>query len=186
MPPKCRLQTGQNSGIKPRGCTYQTNNEGVAMRQRTAAATGNVADTVSVAKQRPVAGQKKVFRRARITYQGRTHTFSNYTLDTGAATDLLTSRAHFEQLLPPRGQYSSKWEKFTSETTLPQIQVRGVGGSRQAYQADVTLEVEVNVGRKNSGQTEFRGGPVRAKIVDGGTNTLIGATFLRKHRIQVK
>ena len=102
MPPKCRLQTGQNAGIKPRGCTFQTNNEGVAMRGRTAAATGNVADRVSVAKQRPAAGARKVFRRVQITYQGRTHTFNNYTMDTGANVDLLTSRANFEQVLPPR------------------------------------------------------------------------------------
>ena len=120
MPPKCRLQTGQNAGIKPRGCTFQTNNEGVAMRGRTAAATGNVADRVSVAKQRPAAGARKVFRRVRITYQGRTHTFNNYTMDTGANVDLLTSRANFEQVLPPRGAYRSKWDRFTSESTLPQ------------------------------------------------------------------
>lgn len=186
MPPKCRLQTGQNAGIKPRGCTFQTNNEGVAMRGRTAAATGNVADRVSVAKQRPAAGARKVFRRVRITYQGRTHTFNNYTMDTGANVDLLTSRANFEQVLPPRGAYRSKWDRFTSESTLPQVNVRGVGGVRQGYQANVTLEVEVNVGRKNSGQMEFRGGPARAYIIDGGTNNVVGATFLRNHRIQIK
>ena len=186
MPPKCRLQRGQNAGIKPRGCTYQTDAAGMPVRGRTAAATGNAADNVSVAKQRPVAGQNKVYRRARITYQGRTHTFNNYTLDTGAALDLLTNRVHFEQVLPPRGQYRSKWERFTTENTLPVVQVRGVGGSRQAYQANVTLEVEVNIGRKNSGQVEFRGGPASAYIVDGGTNFLIGPNFMRNHRIQVK
>ena len=186
MPPKCRLQTGQNSGIKPRGCTYQTNNEGVAVRGRTAAATGNVADNVSIAKQRPAAGQQKVYRRVRIAYQGKTHTFLSFLMDTGASVDLLMSRAQFEHLLPPKGRFKSKWEKFTSESTLPMRQVRGVGGFKTAYQADVTLEVEVNLGRKNSGQTEFRGGPARAYIVDGGTNYLVGATFLRNHRIQVK
>ena len=184
MPPKCRLQRGQNAGIRPRGCTYQTDADGMPVRGRTPAATGNVADNVSVAKQRPVAGQNKVYRRARITYQGRTHTFNNYTLDTGAAVDLLTSRAHFEQVLPPRGQYKSKWDRFTSESTLPTRQVRGVGGTKTAYQANVTLEVEVNTGRKNSNQTEFRGGPARAYIVDGGTNYLIGANERRNRWLQ--
>ena len=107
-------------------------------------------------------------------------------MDTGANVDLLTSRANFEQLLPPRGAYRSKWDRFTSESTLPQVNVRGVGGVRQGYQANVTLEVEVNIGRKNSGQMEFRGGPARAYIIDGGTNNVVGATFLRNHRIQIK
>ena len=60
------------------------------------------------------------------------------------------------------------------------------GASQPAHQADLKLEVEVNVGSKGSNQMEWRGGPARAKIVDGGTSYLIGASFLRRHRIQVK
>ena len=189
MPPKCRLQTGANAGIKPRGCTYQTDNQGMPRRSRSAATTGTVADTVSVAKQRPQVNQKKVFRRVRMTYQGNTHTFTTqlYTLDTGASVDLLTTRAHFEQVLPPRGNHASKWARFTSQNTLPTINVRGVGGSSGGhYQANLTVEVEVNIGRKGSGQTEFRGGPARAIIIDGGHNYLVGAQFLRRHRILTK
>jgi len=66
MPPKCKLRTGQNAGIGPRGCTYQTDADGTPLRARTAAATGGAADKVTLAKQRPVAGQVKVFRRVRI------------------------------------------------------------------------------------------------------------------------
>jgi hypothetical protein len=188
MPPKCRLQTGQNAGIKPRGCTFQTDNQGMPMRSRSAATTGTVADNVSVAKQRPQPNARKVFRRVRITYQGRSYTSTQlYTLDTGAHNDLITTRAHFEHVLPPRGRHASKWARFTSENPLPVVNIRGVGGSQRGnYQADIVAEVEVNIGRKGSGQTEFRGGPARAIIVDGGNSYLVGAQFMRKHRILVK
>jgi hypothetical protein len=190
MPPKCKLRTGQNAGIGPTGCTYQTDSNGTALRGRTAAATGGVADTVTVAKQRPVAGQVKVFRRVRMTYQGKSHTFNAqlYTLDTGAATEALTTRAHFDKVLPPQANYASKWARFTATTTLPTVQIRGVvaGAQGLAYQADVKLEVEVNIGPKNSNQMEFRGGPARIKIVDGGRSYLVGAPFLRRHKIVTK
>ena len=190
MPPKCKLRTGANAGIGPRGCTYQTDGNGNALRSRSAATTGGAADIVSVAKQRPDAGHRKVYRRVRITYRGNTHTFNatKYTLDTGAHSEILTTKAHFEQVLPPAGNYPSKWARFLQENNLPMTTSVGVvaGASQPAHQADLKLEVEVNVGSKGSNQMEWRGGPARAKIVDGGTSYLIGASFLRRHRIQVK
>jgi len=90
-------------------------------------------------------------------------------------------------VLPPQGNYASKWARFTATTNLPTIGIRGVTGAQvQAYQADVKLEVEINVGSKHSNQMEFRGGPARAKIVDGGRAHLVGASFLRKHKIVTK
>ena len=188
MPPKCRLQTGANSGIRPRGCTFQTDGDGVPLRGRSAAATGGLPDVVTVAKQRPIGNERKVFRRVRITYQGKSQIFDNYLLDTGAYSELLMPKSHFQQLLPSRGGYASPWARFVAETTLPTIAIAGAipGAVANAYQADVYLEIELNIGRKGSGQTAFRGGPTRAKVLPGGQQHLIGASFLRKHNVLVK
>jgi hypothetical protein len=186
--PKCRLQTGQNAGIRPRWCTFQTDANGVALRNRSAVATGGLPDTVTIAKQRPLNPNRKVYRRIRITYQGRNVILPNFLLDTGASVDLLISNELFDPLLPSRGRFESKWDRFTNESTLSVASIRGVvpGAITRAYQADVYLEVEIDIGRKGSGQTEFRGGPARIKITEGGQSRLVGAAFLRRHNIQVK
>lgn len=186
--PKCRLQTGQNAGIRPRGCTFQTDGNGIPIRSRSAIATGGAPDSVSIAKQRPFNPRNKVYRRVRISYQGQVVIHPNFLLDTGAEADLLMSKEQFEPLLPDRGRFANKWTRFTNETTLPTLNIRGAvaGAVARAYQADVFLEIEINIGRKGSGQTEFRGGPARAKIMERGTSKLVGASFLRRHNILVK
>ena len=197
MPPKCKLKTGgANPGIGPKGCTYQTDAQGNALRSRSAATTGGAADTVTVAKQRYTgpanAADKGIRRRVRVTYQGKTKIMpKKYLLDTGAATiepqQVLMSKKDLESILPPQGNYASKWARFRALNNLPTLSMSGVvpGASKTGYQANVTFEVEINVGAKNSGQMEWRGGPVRAMIM-AGSEGLVGLRFLKHHRIIVK
>ena len=189
MPPKCRLQTGQDAGIKPRGCTFKTDAQGQPLRARTARATGGAADMVTVAKQRPSDPTQKVRRRVRVTYRGTTRVFSDYLLDTGAQSDVLMPKSQFETLLPDKGTHPSKWARFVHENTLPTLRIRGATGSEQrGYKAPVLLEIEVDIGRKGSGSKEFRGGPAEAVIMESGASQskLIGKSFMKAHHIVVK
>ena len=193
MAPKCKLQTGKDAGIRPKGCEFKTDGQGQPVRSRRANKTiGGIADTVSVAKQRrddqtTVAHDPRVHRRIRVTYNGVTRIFPKYLLDTGAGSSLLMTKSEFVQLLPDKGVHASPWDRFVHENTHPVTRISGVvaGATSPAYLANVILEIEIDVGGKNSGQKIWRGGPVLAKVADGKTS-LVGMNFLRDHHIIVK